>query len=53
MLIMKCAGMQPGDKVLSNAFTFGAGPSAIEHAGGKVCSSWQKEQCGVHILSNV
>jgi len=35
MLMMKCAGLQPGDKVLSNAFTFGAVPSAIEHAGGK------------------
>jgi hypothetical protein len=33
---MKCAGLQPGDEVLSNAFTFGAVPSAIEHAGGKV-----------------
>ena len=37
MLMMKCAGLQPGDEVLSNAFTFGAVPSAIEHAGGKVC----------------
>ena len=36
MLMMKCAGLQPGDEVLSNAFTFGAVPSAIEHAGGKV-----------------
>jgi len=35
MLMMKCAGLQPGDEVLSNAFTFGAVPSAIEHAGGK------------------
>merc|ERR1712127_275148 len=34
-LMMKCAGLQPGDEVLSNAFTFGAVPSAIEHAGGK------------------
>ena len=39
MLMMKCAGLQPGDEVLSNAFTFGAVPSAIEHAGGKVRSS--------------
>jgi len=35
MLMMKCAGLQAGDEVLSNAFTFGAVPSAIEHAGGK------------------
>ena len=37
MLMMKCAGLEAGDEVLSNAFTFGAVPSAIEHAGGKVC----------------
>ena len=36
MLMMKCAGLQPGDEVLSNAFTFGAVPSAIKHAGRKV-----------------
>lgn len=36
MLMMKCAGLEYGDEVLSNAFTFGAVPSAIEHAGGKV-----------------
>jgi len=35
MLMMKCTGLKPGDKVISNAFTFGAVPSAIEHAGGK------------------
>ena len=35
-LALKCAGVQPGDKVLTNAFTFTAVPSAIEHAGG-VC----------------
>jgi len=35
MLLLKTTGLQPGDKVLSNAFTFGAVPSAIEHAGGK------------------
>jgi dTDP-4-amino-4,6-dideoxygalactose transaminase len=35
MLMMKTAGLKPGGKVLSNAFTFGAVPSAIEHAGGK------------------
>lgn len=40
MLMMKCAGLQPGDEVLSNAFTFGAVPSAIEHAGGKVRDIW-------------
>lgn len=34
MLMMKCTGLEPGGKVLSNAFTFGAVPSAIEHAGG-------------------
>ena len=34
-LALKCAGVQPGDKVLTNAFTFTAVPSAIEHAGGK------------------
>lgn len=35
MLMLKCAGIENGDKVMSNAFTFGAVPSAIEHAGGK------------------
>ena len=35
MLLLKTTGLKPGDKVLSNAFTFGAVPSAIEHAGGK------------------
>lgn len=35
MLMMKCTGLQPGGKVLSNAFTIGAVPSAIEHADGK------------------
>ncbi|KAL3777010.1 hypothetical protein HJC23_006025 [Cyclotella cryptica] len=35
MLMMKCVGLKNGDEVLSNAFTFGAVPSAIEHAGGK------------------
>lgn len=34
-LAMKCAGVKPGDKVLTNAFTFTAVPSAIEHAGAK------------------
>ena len=42
MLMMKCAGLQPGDEVLSNAFTFGAVPSAIEHAGGKVRRSSER-----------
>lgn len=35
MLLLKTTGLQPGGKVLSNAFTFGAVPSAIEHAQGK------------------
>lgn len=35
MLLLKTTGCKPGDKVISNAFTFGAVPSAIEHAGGK------------------
>jgi dTDP-4-amino-4,6-dideoxygalactose transaminase len=35
MLMMKTTGVKHGSKVLSNAFTFGAVPSAIEHAGGK------------------
>lgn len=35
MLLLKTTGLEPGGKVLSNAFTFGAVPSAIEHAGGK------------------
>ncbi|KAL7567806.1 hypothetical protein ACA910_000557 [Epithemia clementina (nom. ined.)] len=35
MLLLKTTGLKPGDKVISNAFTFGAVPSAIEHAGGK------------------
>lgn len=45
MLMMKCAGLQPGDEVLSNAFTFGAVPSAIEHAGGKVRDIWLLSLC--------
>jgi len=35
MLLLKTSGLKPGDEVISNAFTFGAVPSAIEHAGGK------------------
>jgi hypothetical protein len=35
MLLLKTTGLKPGGKVLSNAFTFGAVPSAIEHAQGK------------------
>ena len=34
-LALKAAGVQPGDKVLTNAFTFTAVPSAIEHAAGE------------------
>ena len=34
-LALLCAGVQPGDKVLTNAFTFTAVPSAIHHAQGK------------------
>lgn len=35
MLLLKTTGLEPGGKVISNAFTFGAVPSAIEHANGK------------------
>jgi dTDP-4-amino-4,6-dideoxygalactose transaminase len=35
MLLLKTTSLKPGGKVLSNAFTFGAVPSAIEHAQGK------------------
>ena len=35
MLLLKTTGLKPGGKVISNAFTFGAVPSAIEHASGK------------------
>lgn len=35
MLLLKTTGLKPGGTVISNAFTFGAVPSAIEHAGGK------------------
>jgi len=35
MLLLKTSGLEFGDEVISNAFTFGAVPSAIEHAGGK------------------
>lgn len=35
MLLLKTSGLEHGGKVISNAFTFGAVPSAIEHAGGK------------------
>lgn len=34
-MLLKTNGLKAGDKVLSNAFTFGAVPSAIKHAGGK------------------
>jgi len=34
-LALKCADMPDGAKVLSNAFTFNAVPSAIAHAGGR------------------
>jgi len=34
-LLLKTTDLPPGGKVISNAFTFGAVPSAIEHAGGK------------------
>lgn len=36
MLLLKTTGLEAGGKVISNAFTFGAVPSAIEHANGKV-----------------
>lgn len=36
MLLLKATGVEAGAKVLFNAFTFGAVPSAIEHAGGIV-----------------
>jgi len=32
---LKCAGVQPGDLVLSNAFTLAPVPGAVEHAGAK------------------
>jgi len=35
MLLLKTSGLEQGGEVISNAFTFGAVPSAIEHAGGK------------------
>lgn len=35
MMLLKSTGLKPGGKVLSNAFTFGAVPSAIEHANGR------------------
>jgi len=35
LLLLKTTGLKHGGKVLSNAFTFGAVPSAIEHANGK------------------
>jgi dTDP-4-amino-4,6-dideoxygalactose transaminase len=34
MMMLRNSGLKPGGKVLSNAFTFGAVPSAIEHARG-------------------
>lgn len=34
MLLLKTTGVGNGEKVISNSFTFGAVPSAIEHAGG-------------------
>ena len=32
-IALKCVGVQPGDKVLCNAFSFTAVPSAVHHAG--------------------
>jgi len=34
MLLLKTTDLPPGGKVISNAFTFGAVPSAIQHANG-------------------
>jgi len=34
-IALKVAGVQPGDKVLCNAFSFTAVPSAVHHAGGE------------------
>lgn len=34
-IALKCAGVQPGDEVLCNAFSFTAVPSAVHHAGAK------------------
>jgi DegT/DnrJ/EryC1/StrS aminotransferase family len=43
MLLLKTTGLKHGGKVISNAFTFGAVPSAIEHAGGKVSQVYSIE----------
>jgi dTDP-4-amino-4,6-dideoxygalactose transaminase len=43
-LSMRAAGVEPGDKVLCNAFTFGAVPSAIVHAGAEVVYVESNEQ---------
>lgn len=50
MLLLKTTGLQPGDKVLSNAFTFGAVPSAIEHANGKAVYVESNED---HVMDTV
>jgi len=52
MLLLKTSGLHPGGEVISNAFTFGAVPSAIEHAGGRaiyVESNYDHVMC-VHDL---
>ena len=39
-IALKCMGVQPGEAVLANAFSFTAVPSAIHHAGaGAACAS--------------
>jgi len=50
MLLLKTTGLKPGGKVLSNAFTFGAVPSAIEHARGKAVYVESNED---HVISVV
>jgi len=52
MLLLKTTGLPPGGEVLTNAFTFGAVPSAIEHANGKAVyiESNQDHVVNVHDL---
>ncbi len=46
---LKCAGVQPGDKVLVNAFTLAPVPGAIEHAGAQAVFVQCRDACRVDL----
>jgi dTDP-4-amino-4,6-dideoxygalactose transaminase len=46
---LKCAGVQPGDRVLVNAFTLAPVPGAIEHAGAQAVFVQCSDACRVNL----